>query len=108
MKYRIRIKPDGSMEFLGDPPPGFPLHERVRRRFSEVVPARPDLFILFRILRLFFGETGRVSNWTRRWPVHWVCIIHDGPRRGTFRFSWNRQELLKWEEQVWMTHLTNQ
>lgn len=101
MKYQLKIKADGTMEFLGEPPPGFPVHEVKRDRFSEIVPVPWRLFIAFRVLRFLFGEKGRVSRWTRRWHCEWECTILRGQSRGLVRWDWDREQLIKWEKQVW-------
>ena len=101
MRYTLKIKRDGTMEFLGNPPPSFPVHDAQRSRFSEIVPVRMNLRILFRILRFLFGEEGKVSNWTRRWPCLWLCTILLGPRRGTKKGGTNRDALVNWERNIW-------
>lgn len=102
MKCRIKIKPNGTLEFLGEPPPGFPVHMAERTRFSEILPVPHLRWLAFRIIRWMFGEKGRVSNWTRTWKCRWYCVILRGRQRGAVRISNNRSELLEWEEQVWM------
>lgn len=101
MKYQAKIKRDGTLEFLGAPPPGLVLPGARRTRFSEIIPVYWEQRILFRLLRWLFGETGRVSDWTRRWHTRWEAIILIGPARGTRRRSWDRKFLLHWEQQVW-------
>jgi len=100
MKYRGKIKADGTIEFLGSAPPGL-LQVPVKRRFSEIVPANPIKRRAFRALRWMFGEDGRVSEWTRRWWCLWECTILIGPCRGMHRTDFNRKELIAWEQGIW-------
>lgn len=106
MKYQLKIKRDGTLEFLGAPPPGLKLPgATTRRRFSEIVPVNPALRVLFRVLRWVFGEEGRVAEWTRTWRCRWEAMILRGPMCGTRKRSPYRQELLHWERQVWLDRL---
>jgi len=102
MKYRGKIKADGTIEFLGWPPPGMELPAGiVRRRFSEIIPVNPVLRVAFRVLRWLFGEEGRVSNWTRRWRCRWEAIILIGGARGKRVQHVDRAWLLRWEQRIW-------
>ena len=103
IKYQAKIKRDGTLEFLGAPPPGLVLPGAIKVRFSEIVPdyIHPWKARAFRILRKLFGERGRVAAWTRTWDCMWVCVILRGPMRGKRNVSRSRQTLIEWEQQVW-------
>jgi len=40
-------------------------------RASNVEPVFLPLRLAYRLLRLVFGDTGRVSDWTRKWACFW-------------------------------------
>lgn len=101
MKYQAKIKRDGTLEFLGAPPPGLVLPGARRTRFSEIIPVNPIKRAAFRILRWMFGEDGRVSGWTRRWRCRWEAVILIGPARGRRCQCEHRDVLVFWEQQVW-------
>lgn len=105
MKYHMKIKPNGTLEFLGAPPPGLQLHDPRRTRFSEIVPdyIHPWRARTFRLLRRLFGEDGRVAAWTRTWDCMWVCVILQGPCRAARCVSRHREWLVKWEQHIWTT-----
>jgi len=100
IKHLVKVKSNGTLEFLGAPPPGLVVVQ-FKRRFSEIVPVNPVLRVVFRVLRFLFSEVGRVSDWTRRWSCLWEATILIGPARGTRRRARDREFLLHWEEQVW-------
>lgn len=103
--YTARIdKRTGVIEFLGGVPPGMQLPLAKRERFSEIIPVDPDARRFFRLLRWLFGEEGRVSEWTRRWPCEWEAIILLGKMAGARRRSRDRAFLLHWERQMFMAH----
>jgi hypothetical protein len=101
MKYHIKIKHTGELEFFPCLPPGMDLPS-VERRFSEIVPLVKGKRRWFRILRFIFGERGRVADWTRTWRGLWHCTILMGPHRGASKVDVNRQALVKWEQGVWL------
>ena len=103
MKFQGKIKPDGSIEFLGAPPPGLLLPAAVKVRFSEITPdyIHPWKARAFRILRALFGDNGRIASWTRRWDCMWVCVILRGPMRGQRSVSRHRHVLIDWEQKIW-------
>src|SRR6266481_3239839 len=47
------------------------LGEVVQRRASHVEPASRDQRVFFHLLRFFFGEKGRIADWTRNWGCLW-------------------------------------
>ena len=100
-KYQAKIKRDGTLEFLGKPPPGFVMPGTKRVRFSEIVPQYFEPRWVFRLLRWIFGEDGRVAAWTRTWRIPWEATILIGPARGLRRRSMDREFLIHWEQQVW-------
>lgn len=60
-----------------------------RQRVSHIWPSHWLLRALFRVLRSTFGDTGRIADWTRRWPcqcqVRWVSnmkhVVFIGSRK---------------------------
>lgn len=104
MNYPFRIKPDGSIEWLGDPPPGYPMPGARTERFSVIVPDYQWHWhrFWFRVLRRIFGEHGKVAAWTRRWRCVWRCKILKGPHRGREERSIHRDKLIQWERNIWM------
>lgn len=108
-QYPIRIRKDGVIEWLS-PPPGFyiPVLKQTRTRFSEILPVNPFLYLVFRILRLVYGEEGPVGNWTRSWKVEWQARILKGPKRGSVRVGRDRKKLIDWEHDQWAMNLRNQ
>lgn len=110
MKYHMRIRKDGVIEWLS-PPPGFsiPVLKQTRTRFSEILPVHPFLYLAFRVIRFLFGEgAGRIPAWTRTWRCMWRCQILKGPRRGTVRIGMDRSKLISWEHDQWAMNLRNQ
>lgn len=99
MKYQLRIRKDGVIEWLAPPPVPFKVQNQTRKRFSEIIPLNPVKRALFRFLRLVFGETGRVSDWTRDWACYWHCKILLGPHKGETMDSGLRCVLLEWEKE---------
>lgn len=103
-KYHGKIKRDGTIEFLGEPPPGLVLYGAVKYRFSEIVPLNPVKRAAFRVLRWMFGEEGRVSDWTRTWGCWWEATILIGPVRGRKARQWGKHgriHLVGWEKRQW-------
>lgn len=82
-----QIKHDGYLQLPGT--------ESVRRA-SHVLPLPAGKRFLFVLLRTVFGETGRVSEWTRTWTGPHIVEIIDGPTLGPFP---TRQEALDREVQ---------
>lgn len=101
MKYQAKIKRDGTLEFLGKPPPGFIMPGASKQRFSEIIPVNPVKRAAFRLLRWMFGEEGRVPDWTRTWAGPWEGRILLGPARGRRIRGLYRWELLRWEQHIW-------
>jgi hypothetical protein len=84
------------IEFLSPPP--FTIGSiQHKSRWSEIVPANLFLFIMFRIMRLFFGERGPVAEWTRRWKCHWRMTVLE---TGYTETSKNRQALIDKEHEL--------
>jgi hypothetical protein len=108
-QYPMRLRRDGVIEWLS-PPPGFniPVLKQTKTRFSEIIPVNPFLHLAFRVLRLCFGEYGRVGNWTRTWTVVWRCSILLGPGKGRTKESGLRSVLINWEHDQWAMNLRNQ
>jgi hypothetical protein len=99
--HRMKLKPDGTIEFLNPPP--FHVDVIRRKRFSEIIPTELHLWVVFRILRALFGEKGKVADWTRKWDCHWRCIILTGDYAGESLESDDRNALLAWEREIYFT-----
>lgn len=65
-----------------------------KQRASHVEPARPLRRLLFRSLRMIFGESGLVAAWTRRMQGPWMVRI-DGS--GTLFRHASREVCIAWE-----------
>lgn len=93
-RIAISLKPDGSVQYI-DPAAGqFVKGAASKRRASHVLPAGVVRRAAFILLRSLFGETGAVSDWTRRWNCSWVVQIVNGPHAGPFE---KRQAAIDWE-----------
>ena len=92
----VFIEADASVTFLKSPlTAGFNLGPSVTRRYSSVEPDGAMRRLVFHTLRLVFGETGAVSDFTRGWTCLWRARIHGGP---TLTGRWyNRQEAIQAE-----------
>ncbi len=76
MNFKIKIRNDGMIEFLGDTCPlDLPLENPVRRRASTIRPVRFIKRMAFRILRTVCGDTGRAAAFTRTWGGPWRVVI---------------------------------
>jgi hypothetical protein len=109
MRHRLKIRKDGTLEFLDAPPPGLKLPgPTTRQRFSEIVPLHPALRLAFRALRMVGGEEGVVASWTRTWRCGWEATILMGPERGRRARQFGQQgraALIEWEHKVWWQSL---
>lgn len=106
MNHLIKInKRTGQLQWLTPPPIQITQATRPvsKQRYSEIVPVSFPLFLAFRFLRLCFGEVGRVSEFTRRWPCLWHLEVLQGPAKGVTQRSRERQALLDLEREVWHT-----
>jgi hypothetical protein len=106
-QHHLRIRKDGVIEWLAPPPVPFKIKNQTRQRFSEILPVNPVLYMAFRILRKIFGETGRVSDWTRSWLCKWRATILLGPHKGETMDSGLRGVLLEWEKTIWHSQKCN-
>jgi len=100
-KHTIKIRKDGVIEWLAPSPIPFPILSQSKIRYSEIIPRNPVKRALFRLLRLCFGETGRVSEWTRGWRCVWHAEILLGPHKGETMESGLRGVLLEFERERW-------
>ncbi len=74
------LRPDGSHVILSSEAiPG-----AVMVRQGRILPANPILRFVFNKLRKWFGDKGRVAEWTRHWRCWWDVHIIDGPVLGPF------------------------
>jgi hypothetical protein len=96
VKSRILLRKDGTIAWLDEPPFTLP-GRKFRKRFSEITPIRIDLFIAFRILRLLFGEQGKVAAWTRKWKCEWRMRIISS---GYTETGWDRAKLIEREKEI--------
>ncbi len=98
--HHLRIRSDGVLEWLSPPPVPFKIGRQTKRRFSEIVPSNPFLFVAFRIIRAVFGEgKGRVPEFTRKWPCVWRGTILLESHAGETMTSRNRQAIIDWEHE---------
>ena len=68
----VTVDTNGDVTFLvNETTEGFLSGRDIIRRASYVEPHHRGLRWLFHVLRFFFGEKGRVSEWTRRWSIGW-------------------------------------
>lgn len=96
MKHNILIRRDGTMCWLTAPP----IHlagSITTKRFSEIVPRNPALRLAFRALRKVFGETGKVSDWTRSWHCMWRMTVLE---TGFTDYSMDRASLITQEREL--------
>ena len=95
---KITIEPDGRMVTFGDAPELESLGTVKRQRVSHILPVHADKQIAFRILRILFGERGRVAAWTRTWCGPWIVLMVNSrkvfahPSRAVC-IQWERREL---------------
>ena len=99
MKHQIRIRRDGFIEWLAPPPVPFKVEKQTKVRYSEIVPLNPFLCIAFRVLRFLFGESGRVSEFTRSWKCVWLAHILIGEHKDEAQVSQYRDALITWEHE---------
>jgi hypothetical protein len=68
----VTITAEGEVRFLVNTASQvFIQPESIVRRASHVEPDGRTARVVFHSLRLIFGETGAVSEFTRSWPVLW-------------------------------------
>jgi hypothetical protein len=94
----ITFTPDGEIRFLvSEGTTSLLTPEAVVRRASHVEPVSRPLRILFHGLRTVFGETGRISDLTRSWPVRWRVNL--APIGGPVLFGYwmDRQDAIQAE-----------
>lgn len=97
--HRLKILKDGRMSWLNPPPFAVPAVTK-RKRYSEITPTNPFLFVAFRALRLVFGERGRVAQWTRSWRCEWRMVVLS---TGVTSVSTDRAMLIELEHELFFT-----
>lgn len=72
-EYTVSISEDGSLVFLvNEETSSFAeLGIATTKRASHVEPNNFFLRIAFHLLRRIFGDKGRMTEFTRRWPCLW-------------------------------------
>lgn len=91
----ITILPTGEVQFLGDiPPVDLPLGKMRRQRVSTILPLTATKRCAFKLLRLLFGERGRVAAWTRTWQCEWRVTILATRQSAVFE---TREDAIRWE-----------
>ncbi len=102
-KHVIRIKADGTTEFI-DVPELAELKSggaATKRRASHVEPWRRGYRWAFHLLRRVFGEDGRVARFTRRWPIYWrVNLTPSGGPILDYKYA-NREQAIA-DEVTWL------
>lgn len=68
-----------------------------RRRVSHIVPVNRFKRAAFHALRIMFGESGRVSDWTRSWRGPWLTRLVGSTR--TFVHQ-SRSACVEWEHEI--------
>lgn len=71
----ITLKPNGEVQWLGDAPFTLPVTNVRKWRVSCIVPVNLWKRACFRLLRLCFGDDGRVAKFTRGWRGPWLVRI---------------------------------
>lgn len=87
--------PGGEVEVIGEPV--MVLGVGQQRRASHILPVNLVKRAAFVLLRLVFGERGKVAAWTRNWVGPWVCVILATGQTKTYQ---SRRALLDWEREV--------
>ena len=80
------IDESGELTFLRTEAAGDILPQATTRRASHVEPANASLRVLFHLLRRWLGDKGRMSEFTRSWPILWRVNMSPvgGPVLGNF------------------------
>lgn len=97
MTHRVVIDENGMLSCLHND--AVPMHELgtvTTTRLSHIVPLFLPKRAVFRLLRLMFGERGRVADWTRSWRGPWhVSIL----ATGAWSVFEKRADCVAWEIQ---------
>lgn len=89
------VQLDGTMVTIGDIPEELAgLGIGTRRRASSIVPLDWGRRCAFLLLRLLFGERGKVAEWTRQWSGPWLCRLFE---TGETYVHQSRRCCLEWE-----------
>lgn len=97
MTHKIVIDEQGVIRCLHNP--AVPMHELgvvTRTRISHIVPLWFPKRAVFRLLRIMFGERGRVADWTRSWRGPWHASI---VATGAWSVFEKRADCVAWEIQ---------
>lgn len=70
--------------------------EGIKRRVSWIVPRHPLKRMAFVVLRLIFGDIGRVPDWCRGWHGDWQVRFVAEPDVVVFQNE-SRQVCVRWE-----------
>lgn len=101
-EFTIVVDENGSLTYIQDAEISFlqDLGKSSVKRASHVEPDSCLLRLLFHLLRKF-GETGKISNWTRNWKCLWR--VNMSPSKGPILSErWvNRQDALN-AEMMWL------
>lgn len=93
----VIIKPNGTIRFLVSEGSKPFLDGAVVRRASHIEPVNPIMRYVFYMLRHWFGEKGKMAEFTRLWPCLWrinLAPIGQGILPNTYR---NRQAAINAE-----------
>lgn len=95
MQLTVQFLPDGTAQYLKTVDVYLTeLGNTTTTRASHILPVHPLKRAAFIALRVFFGERGRVAEWTRQWYGPWEAhIIATGKR---FQHA-SRRVCLAWE-----------
>lgn len=68
-----------------------------QERVSHIWPVNKTKRAAFRLLRRWFGETGRIAAWTRKWKGPWQVRWVSNPSRVVYSHK-RRSQCLYWEK----------
>lgn len=71
-KTALVINPDGITKAINAPVCLSKIGISSKTRASHVIPEHELKKIAFKIFRKIFGDTGKISNWTRTWKGPWL------------------------------------
>lgn len=107
MQTTIVIDRDGSTEAIVGPLSITYFDRPMKFRASHIVPKNSAKRALFMILRMVFGDSGRIATWTRGWSGPWEVRWKDNPYEVAFTHD-NRLVCCNWEVKELEKRLTTE
>jgi hypothetical protein len=80
----IKLRTDGTLDFIGDEGRELVAGPATKTRASHVLPVSRGKRWAFRLLRAAFADTSRVASWCRTWRGLWRVEVIGGPTFGPF------------------------